>query len=191
MTARGSAFRSGEMRFGESTLRKRQVKKLIIASAVLAALSIPALADPGNGNGLGQGDGGGQWSQNEWCTWPARRCRPSRSSLSATAPTGSCVAIGASRTLPEASRTVSLHRDKSGALARRPQAADAAAGPARRPSTPTHGERASRNRATPICSMTGRGPPRSRASFGGVINLLLRMIGLASSPRAPDQGTRF
>jgi hypothetical protein len=36
------------------------VKKLIIASAVLAALSIPALADPGNGNGWGQGVGGGQ-----------------------------------------------------------------------------------------------------------------------------------
>ena len=42
------------------------------------------------------------------------------SSQSAMAPTGSCVAIGASRTLPEASRTVSLHRDNRapcGALA--------------------------------------------------------------------------
>ena len=41
-------------------MRERQVKKLIIASAVLAALSVPALADPGNGNGFGQGVGGGQ-----------------------------------------------------------------------------------------------------------------------------------
>ena len=36
------------------------MKKLIIAFAVLAALSFPALADPGNGNGFGQGDGGGR-----------------------------------------------------------------------------------------------------------------------------------
>jgi hypothetical protein len=41
-------------------MRERQVKKLIIASAVLGALSVPALADPGNGNGFGQGVGGGQ-----------------------------------------------------------------------------------------------------------------------------------
>jgi hypothetical protein len=37
-----------------------KVKKLIIASVTLAALSIPALADPGNGQGWGQGNGGGQ-----------------------------------------------------------------------------------------------------------------------------------
>ena len=36
------------------------MKTLILASAVLAALSLPALADPGNGNGWGQGAGGGQ-----------------------------------------------------------------------------------------------------------------------------------
>jgi hypothetical protein len=36
------------------------MKKLIMASTMLAALSIPALADPGNGNGFGQGDGGGR-----------------------------------------------------------------------------------------------------------------------------------
>jgi hypothetical protein len=53
--------------------------------------------------------------------YPARSSAAvSRSSQSAMAPTGSCVAIGASRTLPEASRTVSLHRDNRaprGALA--------------------------------------------------------------------------
>ena len=36
------------------------MKKLIIAAAVLGALSVPALADPGNGNGFGQGVGGRQ-----------------------------------------------------------------------------------------------------------------------------------
>ena len=36
------------------------MKKLIIVAAVLGALSVPALADPGNGNGFGQGVGGGQ-----------------------------------------------------------------------------------------------------------------------------------
>ena len=34
-------------------MRETKLKKLIVASAVLTALSIPALADPGNGNKIG------------------------------------------------------------------------------------------------------------------------------------------
>jgi hypothetical protein len=37
-----------------------QMRKLLVASAILAALALPALADPGKGKGWGDGDGGGR-----------------------------------------------------------------------------------------------------------------------------------
>jgi hypothetical protein len=36
------------------------MKRFALASTFLAVLCLPALADPGNGNGWGQGNGGGR-----------------------------------------------------------------------------------------------------------------------------------
>jgi hypothetical protein len=56
-----SLSRLRETKLSARKLQKEiKSEKAIIAFAALAALSIPSLADPGNGNGFGQGDGGGR-----------------------------------------------------------------------------------------------------------------------------------